>query len=139
MGNWMRVEIEGTCDPAEVPALMDACEMGADFHPLTNTGGLCGLGMWPATDIHAVGNLAERDYTPSAVAKALDRLAKVAPSLRVKVHCGADYEGNGCVATVTLADGEANVGAPEREKIPPLDNAKCTANLFAALFAQPRR
>jgi hypothetical protein len=67
MGNWMTVNIIGTCAPAEVRALRDACFAGDDwgnFHPLCwfKQPSVCGLGQWPAESMNISGNLAERGY-----------------------------------------------------------------------------
>ncbi len=120
MGNWRTVTITGTIDPADVPAARRYVEIGDDwtnFHCLAFVGmSLCGLGRWVPPlggTIHAVGNLAERDYTPEDVAEALTGMVAVAPSLAVKVHCGDDWESTTCIATVMAVDGRVSVGEPE--------------------------
>jgi hypothetical protein len=128
MGNWMRVEISGTCAEAEVEALKRVVryEIMDDgdqhFGPLSSGGGLLGLSLWPATRFHDVGNCAERDYTAQDVAADLEFLANTAPSLCATVHCGADYESPRCEATVTLAEGKATVGPPEVEALPEIND-----------------
>lgn len=140
MGNWRRVQIIGTCEPAEVPALRSVVldpykyETGVKFHCLTNAGGICGLGDWPAANMDRLGNLAERDYGPEDVAEALQMLAKAAPSLALKVHVGSDNEADECIATVTLEDGATEIGEPEVETVPPLDEGRMHANLLRALL-----
>lgn len=115
MGNWQRVKIIGTCAAADVPALrqrLDLRDLRGDlgtFGPLSAAGGLCGLPLWAAEQIEAVGNMAERDYDAAAVGRHLRALATVAPSLAVKVHVGGDYESDTCVATVQLANGEVAI------------------------------
>ena len=133
MGNWRRVQIIGTCVADEVAVLRQALTLDKDlenFHCLICAAGIMGLPMWASQNISAIGNLAERNYTPRAVANQLEELAKAAPSLSVKVHCGNDYEAADCVATVTLKNSIASVGAPEIDEIPkqPRDQAK--ANLI---------
>lgn len=123
MGDWMTVSIRGHIDSAEAEAAQAFVFIGRDwdrFHCLCqfdNHGFRgAGLGMWiPAAggDIKAYGNLSERGYGPHAVAETLEELAKVAPSLTLKVHCGGSYESTDCTATVTLKDGLAVVGDPE--------------------------
>lgn len=136
MGNWRRVQIIGTCDESDVRPLRVALDPGRDysnFHPLV-CGGICGLPNWAKPEIAVVGNLAERGYDADSVAETLTDLAKTAPSLRVKVHCGSDYEDAPCTATVTLGeDGVAIVGPPEVEAIPDLDEGQMHRNMLAQL------
>lgn len=120
MGNWRRVKIVGTCDTRDVPALRKALDPGEgfeNFHCLVS-GGVCGLPNWADTAIGAIGNLAERDYSIENVAAQLGELAKLAPSLALKIHCGSDYEASKCVATVTLNDGQVSIGDPEIDDVP---------------------
>lgn len=141
MGNWRTVTIKGTCEAKDLPALKQALDPGEDFdnfHCLSNTTGLCGLGMWANETITASGNLAERDYSVEDVAKTLEDLAKVAPSLAVKVHCGGDYEDKLCIATVTLAHGKAVVGEPEVVTVEGVSDEDMQRNLMAALM-RPQR
>lgn len=141
MGDWMTVMIEGTCDPAEVAALTEyltavdwtSDEAGWDYGPLTISDGLCGLGGWPAATILRIGNCYERDFTPEDVADHLRRCAAVAPSLAVKAHCGGPYESLEVRATVTLEGGEATVGDPEREQLPPIPEEQMAVNFLKAL------
>ena len=126
MGNWRTVRIIGTCNADEVAPLREELmsyerirrlpvSQWGDFHcgPLTISNGIMGLGDWTGERIDAHGNLFERDYSVEEVAWQLTELAKVAPSLAVKVHCGGDYEDTRCVATITLQDGAATIGEPE--------------------------
>lgn len=108
MGNWRTVNIVGTIDPDEVAAVRAHLRLkpdGAGFGPLTITGGLCGLGDWPAAEVDVCGNLAERNYSVHDVYDALWALVNIAPSVNLRVHCGGDYESEECVATITAADG----------------------------------
>lgn len=107
------------------------------FHCLMN-GGICGLPNWAAEQIDVVGNLAERNYGPDAVAAALTTLKTVAPSLRVKVHCGGDYEDPDCVATVTLAD-TASVGPPEVTYVGAISHRQLLENTQAHINMARRR
>lgn len=141
MGNWRTVKINGSCSAQDVPALRKAIiydyrdpDDKIEFHCLMHTGGLAGLPMWAGEAINAVGNLAERDYTPDSVREALEKLSKVAPSLAVKVHCGDDWEENNVIATVTLVDGKAIVGDPEIELLPEIPPGQVRNNLISALF-----
>jgi hypothetical protein len=139
MGNWQRVKIIGTCAAAEVPALqqrLDLRDLSGDlshFGPLSAAGGLCGLPLWAAEQIEAVGNMAERDYDAAAVGRHLRALAAVAPSLAVKVHVGGDYESDTCVATVQLADGEVAVLPPEVATIEEISEGQIQQALIGAL------
>ncbi len=90
--------------------------------------------MWAAKTIDASGNLAERDYSVESVAKTLEDLAKVVPSLAVKVHCGGDYEDKTCINTITLADGKATIGKPEVETIAGVSDETMRRNMMAALM-----
>lgn len=140
MGNWQRVKIIGTCAAAEVPALQQRLDLRDlrsnldNFGPLSHVGGLCGLPLWAAEQIEAVGNLAERDYDAEAVGRHLGTLAAVAPSLAVKVHVGGDYESATCVATVQLANGEVTVLPPEVATIEEIDQGQISQALLGALF-----
>ncbi len=124
MGDWMTVNIIGTIDAADAPAAVAFVETGQDwdrFHCLSfAVPSLCGLGRWMPEgggDINAVGNLSERNYDVSSVASTLRDLVAVAPSLRLKVHCGGEYESTDCVATVTVEDQVVTVGGPEVAKV----------------------
>lgn len=127
MGNWRTVRLVGECPEEQVEDLRDACSYGAGlpldqrdyskFHCLSMTDGLAGIGPWVGHVVNADGNLAERDYTVDDVADKLRELALVAPGLRLKVHCGGDWESEECVATVTLDEGGVSVGDPEVEKL----------------------
>lgn len=144
MGNWRTVHIDGSIDESQVKAARDACLYDWDFDAQDNddlphalsygkTPSLCGLHEWPASRINVVGNLYERDYGVDSVAEALRHVAKAAPSLRVKVHCGGEYESTNCVATITVSDGEVTVGEPEVSEIPGINQDVMMGRLFAAL------
>lgn len=142
MGIWNRVFIEGRCGIAEVDPLNRAirldrstfsCEDGSDFHCLSSDGGICGLPVWGARAINAIGNLAERGYSPASVKVTLETLVKVAPSLEVDVHYGEDGEGENCIATIRLRGGVVAILPPARELIPELPEAQIDANMFNAL------
>lgn len=127
---------EGTCEEKDVPNLLTAVEYrhtNDDFHCLLGGVGLLGLPVWAATQIDAVGNLAERDYGPEDVAKALETIAKTVPSLRVAVHCGGDYEDTACIATVVLNDGKATVEAPQVADVGEVSQAQIEQSLFNQL------
>src|SRR4029079_4387743 len=107
MGNWMTVSMRGTLAAEDVAAASEFCTVKDDwsnFGPLSYTGGLASLGRWVGTEIHADGNLAERDYSTEAVAEMLREITAVAPSLALKVHCGGSYESEDCVATITVSE-----------------------------------
>ncbi len=138
MGNWRTVQIVGTCNGVDVPKLRAAIRWDSKsmqgFHCLMYTGGICGLGNWAAEKISAISNLAERDYSVKAVAKTLGELAKKAPSLKVKIHCGDDNESKKCIATITLEDGKATVGKPEIKKSPEIPKGQMALNLRRQLM-----
>lgn len=119
MGNWRVVEIVGAIASEDIGVAREFVNTGEDwdrFHPLCYYGPLvCGLGDWVYENVRAVGNLAERDYLVEDVASTLRELATLAPSTRLKAHCGGEYESFTCVATITVSDGEVTVGPPEVE------------------------
>lgn len=143
MGNWRRVHIDGTLDPAQVEAAHRAClyEWGK-FDPASNLPhalsyslqpSLCGLHEWPASRIKVVGNLYERDYCVESVVEALRIVLAAAPSLRAKVHCGADWESAECVATLTVSDQGVSSGPPEIDALPEISMNQMADRLFDAL------
>lgn len=137
MGNWMKIKIEGSCEAKDVASLEKALDSGKDFenlHCLSSTRGPLSLPMWAAKEINVVGNLAERDYTVEDVANQLKRLAEVAPSLKVKIHCGGEFESPDCIATITLKGGEASIGEPEIEVIDKQADTATYAETLASLF-----
>lgn len=141
MGNWRTVHLIGTIDPAEVEAVRAHVTVDratyANFGPLTITDGLCGLGDWPAEHIDVSGNLAERDYSVNDIAEALQSLATVAPSLRLKVHCGDDWESEECIATLTAAGGQVREGPPEVATVTGVSEGVMMVRLFTAI-TRPR-
>jgi len=126
MGNWRTVWIVGTVSPDEVNPLRDKCffDVGfgghGEYHCLSFTipCSCCGIDDWVAKKMNRVGNLAERDYAVEDVAKKLEELVKVAPSLDIKVHCGGDFEDKKCVATIIVKDGKVTTVKPEVEILP---------------------
>lgn len=148
MGDWMAVNIVGSCDTRELDALRRACRMGtgecddldddSGYGPLCIDGivSLCGLGDWVAESMCVVGNCYERDFTPDCVAKQLRKLVLVAPSLSLKVHCGGAYEDKVCVKTVTTAGGVVTVGNPEIAKLSEL-SVDAMIGRFARAASKP--
>lgn len=143
MGNWRTVHIDGTIDHEQVDAARKAClhnwESDADdqpYHALSygEQPSLCGLHEWPSARINAVGNCAERDFSVEDVAEALRIVQQAAPSLRVKVHCGGDYEDKTCVATINVTETGVSVDPPEVSEIPEISQAQIMGRLFAALI-----
>ena len=137
MGNWTTVSISGTCNAKDVQALKAAINIGNDwdaFHCLCNTGGLCGLGDWGATEINVIGNLAERDYDTQDVVEQLKELVKIAPSLNLKIHIGGDNESLDCVATVNCLDGDVIINEAEIKTLPSIPEGQIKSNLMSALI-----
>lgn len=138
MGNWTTVNLRGTLAAEHLDAATEFVTPNADysnFHCLSHGTGLFGLGRWVAEEIHGDGNLAERDYDAEDVAETLRALVEVAPSLRLKVHVGGDYESLDCVATVTAQDGTVTVGPPERATLTALSEDVARGRLFGILGA----
>jgi hypothetical protein len=143
MGNWRTVTVVGTCPPEELSALQAACTYSwrdpdtySNFHCLSTSEGLMGLGNWPATRIDVSGNLAERDYDVDDVARQLEKLVKAAPGLRVKVHCGGEREDQTCVATVTLDEEGVRVGPPEIPYVRGASQDEMAGRLFKGLVGK---
>ena len=133
MGNWTTVHISGTCNAEDVPALKAAVNVGESwkaFHCLCNTGGICGLGDWADEEMSVTGNLAERDYGVKDVAGQLRELARIAPSLTLKVHVGGEYESLDCVATVNCINGSVTIDDAEIKTLTPIPQGQIEANLI---------
>lgn len=142
MGNWCTVSLRGSLAKSDVDAVLEFVTVNGDysnFHCLSGSiAGLAGLGMWPGEEIHADGNLAERNYGPDSVAETLREIVKIAPSLSLKVHCGGEYEDKTCVATVTAHDGEVSVGDPEVETVSGISDDVFKDRLFGAIMGDQR-
>lgn len=119
MGNWRKIYITGTCPKEEVELLRERITYKyPDFRkpmevtlneertyvsgPLLYSAGVCGLPLWPAEEIQAIGNCFERDYSVEDIAEHLKRLIGASPGLKLKIHCGGEYESSECVATVMV-------------------------------------
>lgn len=130
----------GTVNADEVPVLRarltyDGGDFG-NFGPLSfdpTSPGLCGLGDWVRPQVAACGNLAERDFTVADVATVLTELVQLAPSLRLKAHCGDDWESTTCIATITVGGGGVAVGPPEVESVAPAGGDLVTGRLAGYL------
>lgn len=148
MGNWRTVRIIGTCDAEEVQALRQVVQDRPytfrdddessvydewSFHCLKGGLGLMGLPVWPAEKFDAVGNLAERNYDVEDVAKTLEYLATIAPSLKAVVHCGGDYEETTVVASVVLTAGKAEIMPPMIEDTGSVSEEQVMLNFFQQL------
>jgi hypothetical protein len=139
MGNWRTVNIIGTFDPSEVDAARRYLAadheswMAGRVGPLSISDGLCSLGEWPATTVMTAGNLYERNYSVQDVADHLTSLVVVAPSARLKVHCGDDYGSHTCIATITVTDDLVTVGDPEVPTVAPVPDDAATGRLFKAV------
>ena len=144
MGNWRTVNMTGTIAEAEIPALREQLsysynpDAGWDrFGPLsfsTDSPSLCGLNNWVRPVVNAVGNLAERDYSPEDVRAELEKLLTIAPSMLLVVHCGGDWESDECVATIRTGEGLAVLLPPEVESVSGPGTAQMQANLMANLY-----
>lgn len=145
MGNWRTVNIAGTIDKAELGALYTrlAYSYSHDDQAYNNFGplsfsrekpSLCGLNNWLAPRVSAIGNLAERNYSPEDVRDELQELLKIAPSMMLTVHCGGDWESDECVATIRTGEGLAVILPPEVAKIEAIPDSQPITNLFANLI-----
>jgi hypothetical protein len=148
MGNWKTVNITGTIPEAEIQPLRDWLGYSHDdgdpgwehFGPLSfnrESPSLAGLNDWVRTTVFACGNLAERDYSTGNVAEELRRLLEIAPGMRLKVHCGGDWESGTCTATITVAEGHVTIGPPEAETVAPVSDEQAAGNLLRNL-TRPR-
>jgi hypothetical protein len=136
MGNWIRVNIVGTCAEAEIDALQAAITPTRDydnFGPLSSACGLAGLPMWALKTFNVVGNLAERGYDAESVAEHLESIVERVPSLECMVHVGADYESEKCVATVVAGSGKVTVVDPVVKSIGEIPAAQSVGHLFQQL------
>ncbi len=147
MGNWRTVKLEGTCDARHVAALREVIDLsGRDYDnpdrshrygPWAFGGGICGLPLWAAEEINATGNVYERGFSLEDIRSHLDKLAFVAPSLKLKVHCGGDYEDKKCIATIVCAPQlNTHIAKPEIETIPEIDEQQMEHNLMTQLRRQ---
>lgn len=146
MGNWRSVNITGTIAGADIPALRERLGYShrrgsladQDFGPLSfdiDKPSLCGINDWVRPQVSAVGNLAERDYSPEDVRAELKQLLAIAPSMMLTVHCGGNWESEECVATIRTGEGLAVLLPPEVETIAGISDEQAMANLFRALMA----
>jgi len=149
MGNWRTVNVTGTIAEAEIKPLRERLGYShrrgwlseQQFGPLSfniDQPSLCGLNDWVRPAVSAIGNLAERDYTPEDVRSELEELLLIAPSMMLVVNCGADYESDECVATIRTGEGLAVLLPPEVERIQGISDEQATVNLLRAL-ASPQR
>lgn len=142
MGNWRTVQLEGTCGAEDLDALRAAVYYDRDklenFHCLTAASGICGLGNWPAENINAIGNLAERGYNVEDIEEILGVLSEEAPSLRLTVHVGADYESRECIATIVLDEESIRVLPPQIKELSDLDEGTMMLNIMRQLAEQGR-
>jgi hypothetical protein len=115
--NKRAVWIVGTVSADELPLLQGFVRAGRDyqgFHALCHFGpSLDGLNDWPAECMDVVGNLPGHGYTIDEIAEVLLWASAAAPTLKLKVHCGGEYEDPEVVATITVEDFEVTVGPPE--------------------------
>lgn len=136
MGNWTRVKIVGSCASEHVAALMEY--LSADFMDdrwgCLHNGGLAGLPNWSGEMIEAVGNLGERDFTALDIRDELEKIAKIAPSLVMQVHVGADYERENCVHTIHLLDGKAKIVNPGITTIPEISKEHIEQAFMRLMF-----
>ena len=133
MGNWRTVQIVGRCNNDDAWKLKKAINPSKGFHCLMNGGGICGLGDWVQEKIYAIGNLAERDYTVDDVADQLRKLAKIAPFLDIRVHCGGENENKRCVSTIKVVHGHVVIQKPRIKTLPEIPRGQLEMNLMRAL------
>jgi hypothetical protein len=137
MGNWRTVHIQGTCGAGDVPALREFLDLdfAADDWGCLHSGGLAGLQNWAGETIDVVGNLGERGFDPDDVATELRKIIdSVAPTLRVKVDCGDDFESLTCVATVIVGeDSTVAVVPPSVASGPEIDPAALQDRFLRAI------
>lgn len=143
MGNWRRVWMVGSVPAEQVVPLREAMTAPdwrnehddvREVHALTISGGLCGIGDWPAEVVNAVGNLYERDYTPEDVRDACERyVLPAAPGASLTIHCGGDWESSECVGAVKVEDGTATLIPPVIAKLPEIPESQIAGRMMAVL------
>lgn len=145
MGNWRTVNLSGTMSERDAEALREWLgysfrvrddPAAGRFGPLSfsrDQPSICGLNDWPAPVMSRAGNLAERDYDVEDVADCLRGLVEVAPSMLLVIHCGGDWEGLDCVATIRVGEGLVAVGRPEVEKIAKIGDDQALLNMLRAI------
>lgn len=139
MGNWRTVNIVGTCAAHEVEALNTAidCRMEnnyAGLDCLSSCGFPCGLPLWGGQNISARGNMAERNYDESSVKRFLEQLAKIAPSLKVIVHVGGDYESLDVTSSVMLESGVATICTPMQKTLDAMSESEMAARIWVSVM-----
>lgn len=149
--SWRRVHLIGSIAPHEKDTLRARLDCRDIFDPevldrmgpLSFASAALGLPPWPAPgpsdQIEAVGNMSERGFEPDDVARQLDELAHVAPSLAIVVHVGEEDEGRHCVATVVkVRSRPARVAEPQQRLIPNEPKGQLTANVLEQIKRQKR-
>jgi hypothetical protein len=145
MDNWRTVNITGTMTEEDATALREYLGYSYDrddpamerFGPLSfsrEKPSLCGLNRWPAAKVSAIGNIAERDYSPRDVARHLRKLVTIAPSMNLVIHCGGDWESARCIATIRVANGlVVMMKQPEVAQIDGISDEQATMNVIRAI------
>ena len=141
MGNWKRAHLIGKVDPNEVPILRAACDIRSDryydrHHILSYNSfkpTLCGLNGWVQEEIDIIGNIGEKDpHIEDIVAKFKD-LVRVAPSLKLRMHVGGNYEAKEVTHTIIVYNGEVTVGPPEMKEIKEIPESQMMGNFRTTL------
>ena len=132
MGDWRIIQITGTCaqrhikildsrircpDSAHTPRdserWNDFVEGPLSMHPKGNHLPGSRYVDWVRKTIDYCGLCFERNYTLDDIEHFLWKLAGIAPSLCLKVHCGGDFQNPECIATFHLIDGHVSRLKPE--------------------------
>ena len=135
MGNWRTVNMMGAIPLRHIESMKEYFVCGDsydNFNCLSIAGGLCGLN-WISPQVSAIGNLAERDYTPNDVVDILMLIAEKWPGVELKIHCGDDWEKLNCIATVILKDGKVKKLEPQVKEIMGIPHNQVAGNFISAL------
>lgn len=147
MGNWRTVQVEGKVNPEEAKQMIQSLTPNWDsetwiqsednnrLYFLLHGDGICALGRWvyPNGEIKGQGNVYERNCEIEDLKNELTYLAEKFPSLDMKLHAGADYEDEACVATFIVYNGKVAQVEPMIDKVSGVTPEQMRVNLLKQL------
>lgn len=139
MGDWRRVQVEGTCgaDDVERLRLLLGVSFETDEWDCLCSGGICGLPNFGGMErFSVIGNLCERDYDEHGVAEHLTALLKECPSLSCKIHVGSSHEEPECVATVVACNGKVLIRPADIKEVPDIDGDQMQDAMLSMLMGK---